>query len=831
MRASASAKILLVQAIESVDEEGVLLSFEARNEANSALEGERSGPPQRAYAERARRLLSRLNHRGQWLVQAMTATLKVPHALSGLAVLLALFVGAGVQTLEGAHHFHILSTPLCLLIAWNLLSLCFMIALSLRSRMMELEGGDDRQWPLEGARPQAHSLLTRLLFWMYQQGLKRKWMGHDTAKDAESASVAQQAFSVFWQKWAPFAQPLFIAQGARLLHLCAFTVAMSALCAAYLKGLTTSYEATAASTFLTPEQTVSLARLILSPSLLFFDALPTSALSQLKEGAIIGPAAPWIHHYSLTITLLILLPRGVLTLWSWVRSVQLSGRLPLPLQALSHIPTLNVALAAHTNVGKTSLARTLLRRDVGEVRDAEHVTRVRAGYFLIHTEGERLRLWDTPGFGDSEALIGDLKRKRGWTRLRSLRDERLQFDREAALALREEADLILYLVPAHADEETLKSLHHEWALLSLIGTPTLCVLNRVEEHHTFKIEALLSKWRALLKDYPIFRGTLSLDAFSRSIEDELKLFTAMSEAVSSELRPLAQKLSARWHDQYIHRQAQVSQRIASAIDALNQDRELDRSSRSIELLRDRAIVIIESAEGDILELIGLESDLKAQALEISNALLRSVIPDRGERALGAIVGGALSGLISGVITDVLAGGLTFFGGAAVGLVVGALGGVGVAEGYRKVKGREGKLLIWDEAFIKGVTFRLLLIYLTASSFGRARGRFNDLAIGASANMVPHLSEDPDEQSDSAPSAALSAAEHAMASHWTAIWRQLETQRELGGGLQWRSPLSHVQRSLIESPSSLERDQTIDLIYSLSAQLCDTARVRYREEHS
>jgi hypothetical protein len=212
-----------------------------------------------------------------------------------------------------------------------------------------------------------------------------------------------------------------------------------------------------------------------------------------------------------------------------------------------------------------------------------------------------------------------------------------------------------------------------------------------------------------------------------------------------------------------------------------------------------------------------------------------VIPDRGERALGAIVGGALSGLISGVITDVLAGGLTFFGGAAVGLVVGALGGAGVAEGYRKVKGRDGKLLIWDEAFIKGVTFRLLLIDLTASSFGRARGRFNDLAIGASANMLPHLPEDPDELSDpapsTAPSTALSAVEHAMTLHWTTIWTHLETQRELGGGLQWRSPLSTLQRPSPLNVSSLEGDQSIDPIYGLSAQLCDTARARYHEEHS
>jgi len=36
--------------------------------------------------------------------------------------------------------------------------------------------------------------------------------------------------------------------------------------------------------------------------------------------------------------------------------------------------TIALSLIAHTNVGKTTLARTLLGRDVGDVRDEPHVT-------------------------------------------------------------------------------------------------------------------------------------------------------------------------------------------------------------------------------------------------------------------------------------------------------------------------------------------------------------------------------------------------------------------------------------------------------------------------
>jgi predicted GTPase len=64
-----------------------------------------------------------------------------------------------------------------------------------------------------------------------------------------------------------------------------------------------------------------------------------------------------------------------------------------------------LTLIAHTNAGKTTLARTLLARDVGEVRDAPHVTTEASAYPLIESaQGDVLTLWDTPGFGDSARL-------------------------------------------------------------------------------------------------------------------------------------------------------------------------------------------------------------------------------------------------------------------------------------------------------------------------------------------------------------------------------------------------------------------------------------------
>ena len=47
--------------------------------------------------------------------------------------------------------------------------------------------------------------------------------------------------------------------------------------------------------------------------------------------------------------------------------------------------TLALSLVSHTNAGKTTLARTLLQRDVGEVRDAPHVTEFAEDHLLLRS--------------------------------------------------------------------------------------------------------------------------------------------------------------------------------------------------------------------------------------------------------------------------------------------------------------------------------------------------------------------------------------------------------------------------------------------------------------
>ena len=69
-------------------------------------------------------------------------------------------------------------------------------------------------------------------------------------------------------------------------------------------------------------------------------------------------------------------------------------------------------LLSHTNIGKTTLTRTLMADDVGEIDDAAHVTTQSQRYLLQKTQqGDELWLWDTPGFGDSVRLYERLRQQ------------------------------------------------------------------------------------------------------------------------------------------------------------------------------------------------------------------------------------------------------------------------------------------------------------------------------------------------------------------------------------------------------------------------------------
>src|SRR5512140_3438378 len=148
--------------------------------------------------------------------------------------------------------------------------------------------------------------------------------------------------------------------------------------------------------------------------------------------------------------------------------------------------TIQLSLISHTNVGKTTLARTLLRRDVGEVVDAAHVTELATDYTLIATEqGDVLQLWDTPGFGDSARLLKRLQQDGnalGWflSQVWDRYTDRPFFSSQQALCnIRNDADVVLYLVNSAEDPSSAGYLDAEMQIVDWLAKPVLVLLNQL----------------------------------------------------------------------------------------------------------------------------------------------------------------------------------------------------------------------------------------------------------------------------------------------------------------------------------------------------------------
>jgi 50S ribosome-binding GTPase/Domain of unknown function (DUF3482) len=196
-----------------------------------------------------------------------------------------------------------------------------------------------------------------------------------------------------------------------------------------------------------------------------------------------------------------------------------------------------LSLVSHTNVGKTTLARTLLQRDVGEVRDAPHVTEFADQHLLIESpEGDRLLLWDTPGFGDSVRLLKRLRAASNplgwflsevWDRWR---DRAFWASQQALRHVREESSVVLYLV--NAAEPQAGYLAPEMELLAWMDKPVLVLLNQLgAPRDAATEEAEVQQWREQLARWPGVRQVLPLDAFARCWVHEQTLLVAVQEAL------------------------------------------------------------------------------------------------------------------------------------------------------------------------------------------------------------------------------------------------------------------------------------------------------------
>jgi hypothetical protein len=414
--------------------------------------------------------------------------------------------------------------------------------------------------------------------------------------------------------------------------------------------------------------------------------------------------------------------------------------------------TIQFALVSHTNNGKTTLARTLTGVDVGEVRDAAHVTLFAEPLpLLASAAGDRLLLWDTPGFGDSVRLLKRLAMSAnpiGWF-LREVfdryRDRAFWLSQHALRAAREQADVVLYLVNSAEPPRDAGYLPAEMKILEWLGKPVVVLLNQMGPPRPAASEAAeQALWREHLAQYPTVRDVLALDAFARCWVHEHVFYEAVGKLIAPEKREAYLRLLASWeannqqryHDalRLLARQLADAARDSESVPVnpggifratmqavgLAKD-EQRRQQAAMAALVERLNANIAATTAQLLVLHRLDPGdaVKINARVRENFSVRAPLDKTQAGLLGAILSGAATGLSA----DLMAGGLTFGGGALVGAIVGGLTMAGAAWGFNRSTDREQPTVQFADAFLQTMLVGVILRYLAVAHFGRGRGNF------------------------------------------------------------------------------------------------------------
>ena len=392
---------------------------------------------------------------------------------------------------------------------------------------------------------------------------------------------------------------------------------------------------------------------------------------------------------------------------------------------------LKLAVVGHTNVGKTSLLRTLTR-DVGfgEVSHRPSTTRHVEGARLSVDGEALLELYDTPGLEDAIALLDYLERLErpgerldGPARLARFLDgseARQRFEQEAKV-LRQllASDAGLYVIDAR--EPVLAKYRDELQVLASCGKPLLPVLNFVSSASHREPD-----WREALARLGL-HALVRFDSVAPPEDGERRLYESLALLLES-ARGQLERLVADQQAQRLARQRSAQRLIAELLidcaacrRSVASDTELER--QAISELRNAVRQREQRCVEALLKLHGFRrEDANAGHLPLLDGRWGDdLFNPETLKLLGVRLGsGVAAGAAAGAGVDLLVGGLTLGAAALAGAIAG--GALQTARNYGsrlmgKLKGQ--RELTVDDAVLRLLALRQQQLMHALDSRGHA----------------------------------------------------------------------------------------------------------------
>lgn len=392
---------------------------------------------------------------------------------------------------------------------------------------------------------------------------------------------------------------------------------------------------------------------------------------------------------------------------------------------------LNLAIVGHTNVGKTSLLRTLIQdSDLGVVSDKPGTTRhVEAIKFSLERE-KKIIFYDTPGLEDSIALFDYIQRLNNDFPKQDGIDKLQQFlaSPEANYQFEQEAKVIRQVLNSHAAiyvidirEPVLEKYHDELALLAYSDKPILAVLNFVAEASPYELA-----WKQLLSRVGIHMQ-VRFDAVFPSIEGEERLYHSLSLLLDS-----ATSILNMWQA-HLEQQRQTRQQNAKLIIAealVDVTAYAEKAKENIESIAKQMQEKVRKREqraiDDLLNLycfsVGYDSEENLPL--VKGRFSSDLFNFEAIKLVGISVSkGVMSGATIGAGIDLALGGITLGTATIIGATLGGL--AQVAKHYSKnIKHRLSgytKMSI-DDAVICFLSLRLIQLMVSLANRAHADRR-------------------------------------------------------------------------------------------------------------